>query len=438
MNPRSSKHTRSAFLLGLSLVSAPSVLGCDGRAAEARSQADVASAFLSQERDRPALDIGSIGYDQGDPSAPVKVVEVSDFGCGYCRVFNQQTFPALQEEFIETGKVQWKFVPFVLGMFPNGEEAALAGECAGEQGNDVFNTMRDRLFAEQTGWRNSEAPNQFFSRLAEEEGLDADQFSRCLSEGRQAPKVLMNMRFGQALGTRGTPMFVIDGVPVSGAIPLENFRQVLEMLVSESDGSSTDWLPPPPTGGGLSVPNQVLSLGMGYSRGPEDAPVNIVEFSDFGCGYCRIFQTQTLPVLIDEYVSAGLVRWTYVPYVLGIFPNGEQAAVAGECAGEQGKFEPMRARLYEDQAGWRGSDEPTSFFARLAKEEGLDAEEFAQCLGGDEAMSRVRDNTRMGQAGGIRGTPGFFVNGFPISGALPLDSFRDVIDLELSSIISGQ
>jgi protein-disulfide isomerase len=438
VNPNSLKRLGRVGLAGPVFAVVLPLLGCDGKAAEANPQADLAASYPSQDRGRPTLDIGAIGYDQGDPNAPVKVVEISDFGCGYCRVFNQQTYPALYEEFIKTGKVQWKFVPFVLGMFPNGEEAALAGECAGEQGSEVFNGMRDRIFAEQTGWRNSEAPDQFFSRLAEEEGLDAGRFTECLMEARPAPKLQMNVRLGQALGVRGTPLFVLEGIPVSGAIPLENFRQVLDMLVSDSDGPSTDWLPPPPTGGGPSVPNQVLSLGMGYSLGPEDAPVNVVEFSDFGCGYCRVFQTQTLPVLVDEYVDTGLVRWTYVPYVLGIFPNGEQAALAGECAGEQGKFEPMRARLYEDQAGWRGADEPSAFFQRLADEEGLDAPMFARCMEGEEAASRVQDNTRLGQAGGIRGTPGFFVNGFPISGALPLDSFRDVIDLELSSLTAGR
>jgi protein-disulfide isomerase len=165
--------------------------------------------------------------------------------------------------------------------------------------------------------------------------------------------------------------------------------------------------------------------------------VRVVEFSDFGCGYCRVFQEQTLPVLVEEFVETGLVRWTYVPYVLGIFPNGAEAAVAGECAGEQGQFEAMRRRLYADQAGWRSSDDPEPFFAQLAEEEGLDADRFAQCLEGDAALTRVRESTRIGQQAGVRGTPGFFVNGFPISGVLPLDSFRDLFALELSALRAG-
>ena len=97
----------------------------------------------------------------------------------------------------------------------------------------------------------------------------------------------------------------------------------------------------------------------------------------------------------------------------------------------------MRVRLYRDQAGWRDSQDATAFFTRLAEEEGLDAGRFAGCLEGEGARNLVRDNTRLGQMGGIRGTPAFFINGFPVSGALPLEAFRDLLDLELSSLKAG-
>jgi protein-disulfide isomerase len=383
-----------------------------------------------------ALDIAMIGYDQGSEDAPLTVLEITDLGCGYCRQFNQETFPVLFEEYVETGKVRWKFVPFVLGMFPNGEEAALAAECAGAQGREPFFRMRDRLFSDQTGWRNSPSPNQFFSRLAEEEGLDADRFSRCVEDASPAEQVQMNIRLGKALGARGTPQFIVQGIPISGALPVENFRQVLELLLAETDGPAESWLPAPPSldGTGASVADRVLSMGMGYSLGSLNAPIRVVEFSDFGCGYCRVFQEETLPALVREYVDEGKVHWTYVPFVLGIFPHGAEAAVAGECAGEQGAFDPMRRRLYTDQPEWRSSEDPSPIFTRLAQEEGLDGGRFAQCLEGDRALQRVRENTRMGHQAGVRGTPGFFINGFPLSGALPLETFRDLLDLQVSAI----
>jgi protein-disulfide isomerase len=171
--------------------------------------------------------------------------------------------------------------------------------------------------------------------------------------------------------------------------------------------------------------------------GSPDAPIHIIEFSDFGCGYCRVFQSETRPVLDEEYVATGKVRWTYIPFVLGMFPNGDAAAVAGECAGEQDRFDIMRRRLYEDQQGWRNNPEPDSFFRTLAEEEGLDGERFAACLDAENGPTRIQENTRLGQSLGVRGTPSFFVNGFPVSGAVPLETFRDILDMELTSLNAG-
>jgi protein-disulfide isomerase len=318
-------------------------------------------------------------------------------------------------------------------MFPNGDKAAMAGECAGAQGADAFRRMRGRLFADQSGWRDTQDPHAFFVGLARDEGLDEGDFARCLEEEGRTRQVETNVRLGKALGARGTPMFVIGGIPVSGALPLENFRGILDFILEERSSPSNEWLPGVPTGGGPSITALARNLGIGHSVGAPDAPVKILEFSDFGCGYCRLFQEETRPILVDEYVEAGLVQWTYVPFVLGIFPNGEAAAVAGECAAEQERFEPMRRRLYQDQAGWRDASEPREFFARLASEEGLDEEEFTQCLDGEGMKTQVQENTRLGQMGGVRGTPAFFINGFPVPGALPLDSFRDLLDLQITA-----
>jgi protein-disulfide isomerase len=178
-------------------------------------------------------------------------------------------------------------------------------------------------------------------------------------------------------------------------------------------------------------------MGLGHGVGPVDAPIQIIEFSDFGCGYCRVFQENTRPVLDEEYVATGKVRWTYVPFVLGMFPNGDAAAVASECAAEQNLFDPMRHRLYQDQQGWRNNQEPGPFFTQIAEEEGMDAQRFAECLDADTAPARVQENTRLGQFAGVRGTPAFFINGFPVRGALPLESFRDILDMELSSLSQG-
>ncbi|MBT8397013.1 MAG: DsbA family protein [Gemmatimonadetes bacterium] len=170
--------------------------------------------------------ISEMGYNLGSAEAPVKVLEFSDFGCGYCRRFHEETFPVIKEIYVDGGYLEWKFVPFVIGMFPNGLEASISSECAGEQ--DQFFPMQGRLFATQRGWRNSEDPYAFFGDLAEEEGLDLDRFKACIEGGWRDNKVRANIRLGQQAGARGTPYYIVDGRTLPGALPLEEFRRLLD------------------------------------------------------------------------------------------------------------------------------------------------------------------------------------------------------------------
>ena len=185
----------------------------------------------SQDQGTRPPSISEMGYNFGSAEAPVKVLEISDFGCGYCRRFHQETFPTLLSIYVDAGYVEWKFIPFVLGMFPNGLEAATAGECAGEQ--DKFYSMQDRLFAEQRGWRDSEEPYAFFSTLAAEEGLDVQRFDSCIQGGWRETQVRDNIRLGQQAGARGTPLFLIDGRQLPGAVPLEDFRAILDAALTQ-------------------------------------------------------------------------------------------------------------------------------------------------------------------------------------------------------------
>ena len=169
--------------------------------------------------------ISDMGYNVGNSEAPVKVMEFSDFGCGYCRRFHEETFPTLKEIYMDGGYVEWKFIPFVLGMFPNGLEAAMAGECAGEQ--DQFFPMQDRLFTSQSGWRNAEDPYAFFYDLAEDAGLDVERMKSCVEGGWREGNITANVRLGQQAGARGTPLFIIDGRQLPGAVPLADFRAIL-------------------------------------------------------------------------------------------------------------------------------------------------------------------------------------------------------------------
>lgn len=172
--------------------------------------------------------VDRIGYDLGDPEAPILVIEFSDFGCPYCARFALETFPAIRSEYIETGKVAWKYVPFVLGTFPNGAEAAMAAECAGEQGGDLFWQMHDELYKEQRAWKSSGDPEALFYSIARRLRLDRERFESCFSEGRRVHRTREANQLASYAGVRATPTFVINGFVVQGAIPIDHFRMILD------------------------------------------------------------------------------------------------------------------------------------------------------------------------------------------------------------------
>lgn len=161
-------------------------------------------------------------------------------------------------------------------------------------------------------------------------------------------------------------------------------------------------------------------------RGAADAPVTIVEFSDFHCPFCRSVQP-TLTTLLERY--PGKVRLVYKHLPLDdLHPQARRASEASWCADRQGKFWEFHDALY--RAG--SSDASDTAMAGLAKGVGLDEAQFTTCMNGPEASRMVARDTEQGQTLGLTGTPGFFINGRELTGAQPLEAFVRVIDEELA------
>ena len=174
-------------------------------------------------------------------------------------------------------------------------------------------------------------------------------------------------------------------------------------------------------------PEPIDVTTMGFNLGNSDtAKLLVIEFSDFACGYCRKFHMETFQNLRKDYVETGDVAWKFVPFELGIFPNGREGALAGQCAAPQGRFFEMSDMLFDRQAEWKNEESPNPIFIGFSRELGMDAVAYEACLSSPEAIAEVRNNTRIAQQIGIRGTPTFFVNGFPLQGALPEDVFREL------------
>jgi len=168
---------------------------------------------------------------------------------------------------------------------------------------------------------------------------------------------------------------------------------------------------------------------LGFNEGDEEnAVVRIVEFSDFGCVFCARFHMNDYEVLHQEFIAGGDVLWKYVPITIGGFPNGEAAAISGECAGAQNRFAPMRDLLYETREEWMAeTGDLDGLFRSYAQQAGLDVDAFDACVQGDAAEARLAEANQLAVSLGVRGTPTFIVEGFPVQGAPPLDSFQDAL-----------
>ena len=161
-------------------------------------------------------------------------------------------------------------------------------------------------------------------------------------------------------------------------------------------------------------------------KGAKDAPVTIVEWSDFECPFCGKFYKDTLGQIDEKYIKTGKVKLVYRDFPLSFHPQAQKAAEAAECAGEEGKYWEMHDMLFE-----KGVQGGVESFKGFAKELGLKTDKFNDCLDSGKMAAEVRADMNAGSTAGIRGTPGFIVNGQLVSGAQPFEAFEQVIEAAL-------
>ena len=182
----------------------------------------------------------------------------------------------------------------------------------------------------------------------------------------------------------------------------------------------------------MSPPRMEVAVGDLPVRGSTSAPVTIVTFSDFECPYCQR-GAQTAEKVLKEY--KGRVKLYFRDYPLGFHPKAKPAAVAARCAGDQGKFWQYHDALFNSQKEWLGKAKDDAAmnaeFLAIAKKVGAKEDAFKKCVEGGEKMAKVDSDQKAGEDVGVTGTPAFFINGIPLSGALPFEKFKEVIDQEL-------
>jgi protein-disulfide isomerase len=178
----------------------------------------------------------------------------------------------------------------------------------------------------------------------------------------------------------------------------------------------------------------------GRVQGKADAPLTLIEYSDFTCGYCLKFFKETLPKLQATYIDTGKIRFVYRDYPRADRGVGVEAAVAARCAGAQGRYWAMHDRLFGE-----GSRLDSGGFKSFAKTLGLDQEQFGKCFDERRHLESIFQDRREANRWGFHGTPGFIlmqtvagptekVPAVAIPGAFPFEAFADEIDRMLSKV----
>ncbi|MBU0531060.1 MAG: thioredoxin domain-containing protein [Candidatus Uhrbacteria bacterium] len=156
----------------------------------------------------------------------------------------------------------------------------------------------------------------------------------------------------------------------------------------------------------------------------ETAKVVLVEYSDFQCPYCSR-HTPTMDQIFEEY--DGEVAWVFRHFPLSFHPNALPAAVASECAAEQGKFWEFHDELFANQ-----DDLGDNLYEQIAQDIGMNVNDFNDCLDDNNYETEIKAEMAAGAAAGVSGTPGTFVNGELVKGAVPYDSFKSIVEQALA------
>jgi protein-disulfide isomerase len=391
-----------------------------------------------------------ISYEEGDmwKGAPngalVTIVEYSDFQCPYC----VRLTDALKEaagEYPDDVRVVFKHFP--LGMHKRAKPASEAVLAAHAQGKGW--EMHDLVFA-----NNRQLEDADLIKYAEQIGVpDMAKFKGDIENHTYAAQVDADTKQGQTFGVSSTPSFFINGIPQRGAKSVEQLKQLIEdekkfaqsLIDSGSKreevyarilkgAKTTREAPKRPANKGKQAArpgkpdpskNYAIPVEGRPILGNEEALVTIVEYSDFECPYCRKV-LPTLKQVEEEYGDK--VRVVFRQQPLPMHKQAPGAAAAALAAHKQGKFWEMHDALFA-KAESRGLGDEA--YVQMAKDLQLDVDKFNADRNGPEVKKMIEEDQKVAMQFGAGGTPAFFINGRPLSGAQPVEAFKALVDEEL-------
>jgi len=437
-----------AFVGGLAIGVAIGGVGGGGDEV-AEIQGDAAGAAAAGEADgieRYKVPVTDEQPVKGPADALVTIVEVSDFECPFCKRVGP-TLSRLMNEYRGKVRIVWRNNP--LPFHRNaGPAHTVAIEAFEQGGSEKFWAMHDKLFENQKALSREDLIG-----YAREIGLNVGQVEAALDNNEHEQRIKADQQVAQRFGARGTPHFFINGRKLAGAQPYEKFDEIVsdeirraESLVETGVSKNEVYAaltrnakakfeePERPAAADRPArqvpdPDAVYKVPVGDepTKGPDNALVTIVEFSDFECPFCSRV-TPTLKQVVERYGNDVRVVWKNNP--LPFHRNAMPAAIAAMEAFEQGgddKFWAMHDKLFENQRALSRSD-----LEGYAQELGLNMSQFKAALDNEEHKDTVEAQQTLAKSLGASGTPAFFINGRYIRGAQPLPAFTKVIDEELA------
>jgi protein-disulfide isomerase len=377
---------------------------------------------------------------KGAETAIVTIVEFSEFQCPFCSRVNPTISQILETpEF--AGKVRVVFKHLPLGFHDRARPAAIASMAAHRQGkfwefHDLaFQNQRDLTDANFTAW-------------ATQLGLNLEQFAADMADPAIATQVDADAALAGTLGIQGTPNFLINGRPLTGAQPFDAFAAAIREEITATEALIT---------GGQSAqqafasrieanaaartaanapqqqqarpepdPAQELRVPVGDSaaKGPEDALITIVEFSEFQCPFCSRVGS-TLAQIQERYGNDVRIVFKHLP--LDFHDRALPAARAAIAAQNQGKFWEYHDLMFANQQALSDDD-----LIRYAEQLGLNLDTFRADMASPATQARIDADVQLAGTLRAQGTPHFFVNGIRVVGAQPFENFQRVIDEQLA------
>jgi protein-disulfide isomerase len=178
--------------------------------------------------------VKSSGYQIGNADAPLQVTEFGDFECPACGRFAELTEPDIRKNYVNTGKVLWRFIDFPLQMHRNTWQASRAAACADEQGK--FWEFHDALYSTQDQW-NGEAtgnPDKFMKQLGGKLGLDGSKFNSCVDDKKTQAKIQAHYQLAMQRQVSQTPTFLIGDQQIAAAMPYDEFAKILDSALAKA------------------------------------------------------------------------------------------------------------------------------------------------------------------------------------------------------------